>query len=199
MSCRLKSDIDVKPVAPGDVLVYHINSEAVFCIFIKPVNKNPSYYQCMEDAFNKMQTIVSGYRYLGIQQGPVYTRFAYEVICRKLVLLQTIFTNHNSEVWLCGHTENYRAFQYNQYSKLVYDVVEVKNKGNYSKGTVKTKSKIENRKHNTNGVNNCNDSIDQNISGNIAQYVGQETIHADICKPGMISLLTSSLYDENLL
>lgn len=161
-------DINIKPVAPGDVLWYEIDKEILFCIFIEPINQNPSYYKCLEEAFRKIKALSTGYRYLGIQYGPVDCMDPYNVFSRESLLLLTIFDHHHCEIWLCGDNDDFRAYQYNQYRKFVNDVIET-----HKKSSSKGRSRLKNESRKYDG-NNSNDLMENKINGSSFKLFEQE-------------------------
>lgn len=115
---RLLQDIDVKPMVPGDILSYIINEELLICIMITPIHNNPSFYKCLEKAYNKMKLKMTGYRYLALQQVQINSQKYCFSQCIKL--LKFIFGDKNSEIWICGNTDAYRSLnQLNEFNNTV--------------------------------------------------------------------------------
>jgi len=179
---RFLQDINVKPMAPGDLLTYQIDTEIVFCILIKPCNENPSYFRCLEKAFQKMKSQLTGYRYLGVQQDPLNHNYNLPSLSRNLYLLKTIFSNRNAEIWVCGDTEQHKELQYQQYKKIVSDAIQMNQKRN-SKTNAKTRNKSERKKHSTNGSTSKRNLTEnyycKTPDGNTLTCIDQEQISID--------------------
>lgn len=121
-------DINIKPIAPGDVWSYKIGIELLFCIFIKPEHQNPSYFRCLNKAFNMIKSAVTGYRYLGIQlEQPALLDRNFNTN-RTLIMLQSVFSQASAEIWLCGDNKHINSQKYQQYRKTVDTAIEM-NKG----------------------------------------------------------------------
>ncbi|XP_025196678.1 uncharacterized protein LOC112595618 isoform X3 [Melanaphis sacchari] len=146
---RLLNDINIKPMAPGDILLYKIGTEVLFCIFIKPFDQNPSYFKCLEKAFQEMKSQLTGYRYLGVQQDPLIHKTNTHNLARNLSMLKSVFSNRNAEIWVCGDTEQHKTYQYQQYKKTVTDAIDVNHKRN-SKTSAKSRNKLDKKRHSTN-------------------------------------------------
>lgn len=133
-------DINVKPVAAGDVLNYKINNEELFCIFIRPIDKNPCYFECLSKAFHTMKSQMTGYRYLAIQRESINDPNV-SGIPRHILLLQTVFSTIKAEIWICNDNDLCEVNQFKHYKNFVTNtMVEKHNKLPKSSGKQKLKS-----------------------------------------------------------
>lgn len=172
--CRLLEDIQLKPMAPGDVLSYTVNSELLFCIFITPISSNQSYFCCLEKAFKKMKSQMTNYRYLGIQKD----RTNPFLMSRHLLLLKIVFSNFNCEIWICDDVDDRKFNQRRQYNKNIRSNTEV-NVRSYPRNKYETVK----RKYSTNYIRNTNtyDNVQNNYydkkhNDKLITSVGQEII-----------------------
>lgn len=124
---RLLEDINIKPVAAGDILTYKIGTELLICIFVMPMNKNPTYFTSLEKAFTEMKSLMTGYRYLGIQYVPMrhehYNSRPYYCIPRNLLLLREIFDRKSAEIWLCGDPKQDKTNDFKLYNRFVQNAI----------------------------------------------------------------------------
>lgn len=141
-------DINIKPMAAGDVLSYTVNNEMLFCVFTNPVDQNQSYFECLEEAFKKIKSQLTGYRFLAIQRESMDNEYTVNDTSRIVLLLQTIFTHLNAEIWICNDTDLNKVDQFKHYNKFVTSSIETNNKG-YSKTIFKPKTKPFRKKYNT--------------------------------------------------
>lgn len=111
-------DINIKPVAAGDILSYTIDTELLICIFVKPMDS--SYFKCLEKAFTEMKLLMPGYRYLGIQYS-TDDNFgkSYSHIPRNLLLLQSVFDKEKAEIWMCGDSKQNKSKEIEYYNRIV--------------------------------------------------------------------------------
>lgn len=138
-------------MAPGNVLSYIVNHEVILCIFIMPISSNPLYFSCLEKAFKEIKSQMTGFRYLGIQ----HDRSNYYMMSRHLLLLKTVFSDSNAEIWVCGDVDNCNTNQHKQYNKNIRLNTDVNTK-RYSK----TRFETEKRKYGTNSVTNTSTYYD---------------------------------------
>jgi len=170
-------------MAHGDLLVYKIDSEVLFCLFIKPFDQNSTYYRSLEKAFQDMKSQLTGYRYLGIQQEPIsYKPYQYN-LPRTLYMLKSVFSVQNAEIWVCGDTEQHKAYNYQQYKKIVNDVIELNQKRN-SKPNSKSKNRLERKRHGANINNTKHDLSEKHYTKNTSDvntvtYLNREPICVD--------------------
>lgn len=147
-------DINIKPMAAGDVLSYTINKEILFCVFTNPVDQNQSYFECLEEAFKKIKSQLTGYRFLAIQRESIDNEYTVNDTSRNVLLLQTIFNHLNAEIWICNDTDDLnKVNQFKRYNKFVTSSIETNNKG-YSKIIYKPKIKPVRKKYNTDHTTN---------------------------------------------
>ncbi|XP_016662883.1 uncharacterized protein LOC100570440 isoform X2 [Acyrthosiphon pisum] len=177
---RLLKDINIKPMAHGDFLMYKIDTEILFCVFIKPFDQYSAYFRCLEKAFQEMKSHLTGYRYLGVQQEPYTYKPNQLTLSRCLAILKSVFSNQNAEIWICGDTEQHKAHHYQQYKKIVNDAIEPNPKRN-SKTNTKSKNRPEKKRH---GNNSRHDLSEKHYSNNISDvnsvtYLNQEQISVD--------------------
>ncbi|XP_026818402.1 protein PF14_0175-like isoform X3 [Rhopalosiphum maidis] len=180
---RLLQDINVKPVAAGDVLLYKIDTEVLFCIFIQSIDQHPSYCKSLEDAFQKMKSQLTGYRYLAIQQDPLNHKTNIHNFARNLAMLKSVFSNRNAEIWICGDTEQHNTLQYQQYKKTVTDTIDVSHK-RHSKTSSRSKNKLDRKRHSINSNNSNTSKHDSEENHyckntpdvNAVKYLNQEEI-----------------------
>ncbi|XP_060856713.1 uncharacterized protein LOC132934430 isoform X4 [Metopolophium dirhodum] len=180
---RLLKDINIKPMAHGDFLMYKIDTEILFCVFIKPFDQYSAYFRCLEKAFQEMKSHLTGYRYLGVQLEPFTYKPNQLTLTRSLTMLKSVFSNQNAEIWICGDTEQHKALHYQQYKNIVNDAIEPNPKRN-SKINNRSKSKTERKRH---GNSSRHDLSEKHYSNNISNvnavtYLKQEQIPVDIYK-----------------
>lgn len=180
---RLLKDINIKPMAPGDILSYKIDTEVLFCIFIKPFDQNPSYFRCLEKAFQEMKSQLTGYRYLGIQQDPLNHKTNIHNLSRNLIMLKSVFNNRNAEIWICGDTDQHNSFQYQQYKKTVTDAIDVNHKRS-SRTSAKSRTKSDKKRHSTNSNTSKHDSTENyycktTTDVNSVEHLNQEQTSID--------------------
>jgi hypothetical protein len=136
-------------MAPGDVWSYKIGIEILFCIFIKSENENPSYFKCLNKAFNAIKSEMTGYRFLGIQLEPTSSLNLNNITSRTLILLMSVFSQANAEIWVCGDTKNSNTQKFQHYKNTVNTAIEM-NKGGSIQKTM-NRSKQDKKRH---GMNN---------------------------------------------
>lgn len=181
---RLLKDINIKPMAHGDLLTYKIDSEVLFCIFIKPLDQNSAYFRCLEKAFQEMKSQMTGYRYLGIQQEPISYRSYQHTLPRTLCTLKSVFSVQNAEIWICGDTEQHKALNYQQYKNIVNDAIEVNQKRN-SKTNARSKHRSERKKRESTNSNNSKHELSEKYNSkntldvNAVPYLNQDQITVD--------------------
>jgi len=149
-------------MAHGDFLMYKIDTEILFCVFIKPFDQYTAYFRCLEKTFQEMKSHLTGYRYLGVQQEPFTDKPNQVNLTRCLSMLKSVFSNQNAEIWICGDTEQHKAHHYQQYKKIVDDAIEPNPKRNSK--TNKTKYRSERKRH---GNSSRHDSSEKYYSKNI--------------------------------
>ncbi|XP_050530524.1 uncharacterized protein LOC126899551 isoform X2 [Daktulosphaira vitifoliae] len=120
---KLLNDINIKPMASGDVLMYKINGEVLLCIFVNSFGQHKDRYKCLEKSFNKIKSMLNGYRFFGIQQNLKVSDSESEDIWRKVFLLRSVFTKQSGEIWMCGDTNAHKLMQYEEYKKTVNDAM----------------------------------------------------------------------------
>jgi len=175
-------------MAHGDLLIYKVDSEVLFCLFIKPFDQNLTYYRSLEKAFQDMKSQLTGYRYLGVQQEPLgYKSYLYN-LSRTLCMLKSVFSVQNAEIWVCGDTEQHKALNYQQYKKIVSDVIELNQKRN-SKPNTKSRNRSERKRLSVNSNNNKHDLSEKHYSKNASDvnavtYLNREPISVDNYKTG---------------
>jgi len=157
-------------MAHGDLLIYKVDSEVLFCLFIKPFDQNSTYFRSLEKAFQKMKSQLTGYRYLGIQQEPISYKPYQHTLMRTLCMLKSVFSVQNAEIWVCGDTEQHKAYNYQQYKKIVNDVIELNQKRN-SKPNTKSKHRSERKKQSANSNNSKHDLSEKNHGKNSSDVI----------------------------
>lgn len=171
-------------MAHGDLLIYKVDSEVLFCLFIKPFDQNLIYYKSLEKAFQDMKSQLTGYRYLGVQQEPlIYNKPYLYNLPRTLCILKSVFSVQNAEIWVCGDTEQHKALNYQQYKNIVSDVIELNQKRN-SKPSTKSRNKPERKRHSVNSNSSKHDLSEQHYSKNTSDVnavtcLNRETISVD--------------------
>ncbi|XP_060847866.1 uncharacterized protein LOC132927368 isoform X3 [Rhopalosiphum padi] len=183
---RLLQDINVKPVTAGDVLLYKIDTEVLFCIFIQSIDQHPSYCKSLEDAFQEMKSQLTGYRYLAIQQDPLNHKTNMHHFARNLAMLKSVFSNRNAEIWICGDTEQHNTLQYQQYKKIVTDAIDVGHK-RHSKTSSRSRNKLDRKRHSINSNNSNTSKHDSEENHyckntpdvNAVKYLNQEEISSN--------------------
>lgn len=182
-------------MAHGDLLMYKIDTEVLFCVFIKPFDQYSSYFRCIEKAFQEMKSHLTGYRYLGVQQEPLTYKPNQHTLTRSLAILKSVFSNQNAEIWICGDTEQHKAHNYQQYKKIVNDAIDLNQKRN-SKTNVKSKNRPERKKHVNNSRHDLSEKhYSKNISDvNAVTYLNQEQISVDNYKTSNINIYHKSKY-----
>ncbi|XP_050063348.1 origin recognition complex subunit 1-like isoform X3 [Aphis gossypii] len=180
---RLLKDINIKPMAPGDILSYKIDTEVIFCIFIKPFDQNPSYFRCLEKAFQEMKSQITGYRYLGVQQDPLNHKTNIHNLSRNLIMLKSVFSNRNAEIWVCGDTDQHNSFQYQQYKKTVTDAIDINHKRS-PRTSAKSRTKSDRKRHSTNSNTSKHDSTENyycktTTDVNSVEHLNQEQTSID--------------------
>lgn len=153
------NDINIRPVAPGDIVSYKIGNEVLFCIFVVPEDRSQSYYENLEKAFLKMKSELTGYRYFGIQRGSVND------LSRHLLLLQTVFNNLNAEIWLCNDTESNKANELRLYNSCI-NSIDKSRRDYYSKPNEKRGSRVEKKRHSSSSIAKTNGSIENHFHDN---------------------------------
>ncbi|XP_015376653.1 PREDICTED: uncharacterized protein LOC107170631 isoform X6 [Diuraphis noxia] len=180
---KLLEDINVKPMTHGDLLIYKVDSEVLFCLFLKPYDQNPMYFRSLEKAFQEMKSQLTGYRYLGIQQEPISYKPSQHILPRILCVLKSVFSVQNAEIWVCGDTEQHKTYNYQQYKKVVNDVIDLNQKRN-SKPSNKSRHRLEKKKHSANSNNSKHDLSEKYCSKNtsdvnVVTYLNREPIPVD--------------------
>lgn len=134
-------------MAAGDVLSYRINNEELFCIFTKSIDQNPSYFECLEKAFQSLKSQMSGYRYIAIQRESIYDLNIKSSTSRHILLLQTVFSTFKAEIWICNNNDLCEAHQFEHYKSFVTNTMVERNKRYSWKSNSKQKSKTEKKKY----------------------------------------------------
>lgn len=114
---RFLKDIELKPLTAGDSFIYKIDNEVLICIFIRP--NISSFYKCIENAYKKMQSELTGYRYFAFQHMPKTGFLSQKCFHQCLFLIQSTFSGRNAEIWVCGTYEDYDAYCLNQFNKKI--------------------------------------------------------------------------------
>ncbi|XP_050438282.1 GATOR complex protein WDR24-like isoform X4 [Adelges cooleyi] len=135
---QLINDINMKPMAPGEIRMYKINGEVLICVFVKSLDKDRDHYKSLEKAFNLIKTQLSGYRYLGLQQRSASSEYDFDIMSHQIILLRSVFNNQNAEIWLCGDNDSHKAMQYEQYQKIVKESIEANKIGYTGKKNFKS-------------------------------------------------------------
>jgi len=176
-------------MAHGDFLMYKIDTEILFCVFIKPFDQYSAYFRCLEKAFQEMKSHLSGYRYLGVQLEPFTYKPNQLTLTRSLSMLKSVFSNQNAEIWICGDTEQHKALHYQQYKNIVNDAIEPNPKRN-SKTNNRSKSKTERKRHSNSSRHDLSEKhYSKNISNvNAVTYLKQEQISVDNYKTGNVNI-----------
>jgi len=175
-------------MAHGDLLMYKVDTEVLFCVFIKPFDQYSAYFRCLEKAFQEMKSYLTGYRYLGVQQEPLIYKPNQHTLTRSLAMLKSVFSNQNAEIWICGDTEQHKAHHYQQYKKIVFDAIEMNQKRNS-----KTNGRFKRSERKKHGNNSRHDLSEKHYSKNISDvnavtYLNQEQISVDNYKTGNINI-----------
>lgn len=134
-------------MAAGDVLSYKINNEELFCIFTKSIDQNPSYFECLEKAFQSMKLQMSGYRYLAIQRESINDPNTKSGTPRHILLLQTVFSTFKGEIWICNNNDSCEVNQFEYYNSFVTNTMVERNKRYSLKLNSKQKYKTEKKKY----------------------------------------------------
>lgn len=175
-------------MAHGDFLMYKIDTEVLFCVFVKPFDQYSAYFRCLEKTFHEIKSHLTGYRYLGVQQEPFTHKPNQLTLTRSLSMLKTVFSNQNAEIWICGDTEQHKALTYQLYKKTVNDAIEPNPKRNSK--TNKSKNRSDRKR---NGSNSRHDSSEKHYSKNISDvkavtYLNQEQTSVDNYKSGNVNI-----------
>lgn len=173
---RFLEDIKIKPLSPGHVFIYKIDSKVLFCILVRPLDNNPLHFTCMEKAFNEMKSHMKGFRYLGIQREKLYPYSLFRNMCHYLLMLKNMFSYSNAEIWICGNTDRHRIFPYSLYKRTLYPI-RATNRNVYTTPNRNSGIRTERRTQYTSGIN-CTryESAVNNINNsNSALSIGQKS------------------------
>lgn len=176
-------DINIKPIALGDVWSYKIGIEILFCIFIKPEHENPSYFKCLNKAFNEIKSEVTGYRYLAIQLERPSPLNLNNITGRTLILLTSIFNQASAEIWICGDTKNINTQKFQHYKNTVHTAIEMNKRG--SNQSTMNRNKQDKKRHSLNSSTTSYNSSENNHNKHDDNFVGQKPKFSDNSMTGI--------------
>lgn len=110
----LLNDIKNKKLAPGNIEKYIVKNETIICAFTDQM----AYYSSIEDAFLKINRaknkkfIFSAIQINSIDSDVSDNNF---INLERIVLIYRSIVRE-SELWLCGHTDQCKQIPYDQYS-----------------------------------------------------------------------------------